>query len=320
MSRSMTHAFLCMLVLAAIITPLSSTAAKSKPIRVSFAPLHFVYDGIEYVPPADQRAFIYEGTTYIPIRFMSYLFDKAVVWDGDTYTVSVEEPNKEESIMIQEYKLNTMARDSEITTVDKSKITYTNIEVIYRNVTYVFNGIESEGPAEPSGLFFNDRIYVPFRYFGNMIDLEIDWDDKTYTISAESAEYKQALELMEAVYETTRSQTQGASGTGSETVEAARYDKIIASVEQSIASLQSEAEDFYFSLLLQYTKAKTVAEKAQFIETGRSKLSEYDQRFADLMGALRNELSENGFSTEQADLYEEEYEAIKQLARSFIGL
>ena len=31
-------------------------------------PMHFTFDGEEYAPPEGQQGFIYEGTTYVPIR------------------------------------------------------------------------------------------------------------------------------------------------------------------------------------------------------------------------------------------------------------
>lgn len=54
-----------------------------------------VADGIEYIPTNvnGERVdtFLYNGTTYVPIRAMSELFGKGVTWDGTTGTVYIGE-------------------------------------------------------------------------------------------------------------------------------------------------------------------------------------------------------------------------------------
>lgn len=83
-----------------------------------------VADGIEYIPTNvnGERVdtFLYNGTTYVPIRAMSELFGKGVTWDGTTGTVYIgDNPNTHQWLLdvckpyrtdvFREYKTVTMA-------------------------------------------------------------------------------------------------------------------------------------------------------------------------------------------------------------------
>ncbi|AOY75291.1 stalk domain-containing protein [Clostridium formicaceticum] len=58
-------------------------------IEVSFRPLKYYVDGIEKAPPTDQAGFIYNGRTYVPLKFVSETLGKEVKWDGDTSSIHI---------------------------------------------------------------------------------------------------------------------------------------------------------------------------------------------------------------------------------------
>ena len=59
-------------------------------IEVYFKNLKYMFDGTEKNPTSEQgQGFIYNGTTYVPLRFVSEALGKEVQWDGDTDTVWV---------------------------------------------------------------------------------------------------------------------------------------------------------------------------------------------------------------------------------------
>jgi hypothetical protein len=60
-------------------------------ITVNFLPLKYFFDGVEKRPPGDQNGFVYQGTTYVPLRFVSDSFDKKVAWEGSTYSIYLGE-------------------------------------------------------------------------------------------------------------------------------------------------------------------------------------------------------------------------------------
>lgn len=65
--------------------------ASGTQIEVFFRDLKFKFDGIEKAPTADQGGpgFIHNGTTYVPLRFVSEALGKEVNFDEDTGTVWV---------------------------------------------------------------------------------------------------------------------------------------------------------------------------------------------------------------------------------------
>jgi hypothetical protein len=64
-------------------------ATDSTPIDVYFKKLKYVFNGIEKAPASTEQGFIYQGTTYVPLRFVSESLDKELRWDGDTGTISI---------------------------------------------------------------------------------------------------------------------------------------------------------------------------------------------------------------------------------------
>lgn len=63
-------------------------------IEVAFRNLTYMFDGVEKAP-IDGKGFIYEGTTYVPLRFMSDSLGKKVAFDEATSTIWVgNNPNQ----------------------------------------------------------------------------------------------------------------------------------------------------------------------------------------------------------------------------------
>jgi foldase protein PrsA len=76
-------------------TMLSGTAAwaAGTQIEVTYRNLKYMFDGIEQAP-SEGKGFIYEGTTYVPARFISESLGKKVEWDETNDTIWIgENPN-----------------------------------------------------------------------------------------------------------------------------------------------------------------------------------------------------------------------------------
>ncbi|MFD0669890.1 peptidylprolyl isomerase [Cohnella sp. GCM10027633] len=69
---------------------LSGTAAfaASGQIKVAFRNLTYMFDGVEKVPTGG-KGFIYDDTTYVPLRFVSEALGKKVEWDEANSTIWV---------------------------------------------------------------------------------------------------------------------------------------------------------------------------------------------------------------------------------------
>ncbi|KRF10745.1 peptidylprolyl isomerase [Paenibacillus sp. Soil787] len=67
---------------------LSGTAAfaTNSQIEVAFRSLKYMFDGVEKAP-SEAKGFIYEGSTYVPLRFVSEALGKKVEWDEENETI-----------------------------------------------------------------------------------------------------------------------------------------------------------------------------------------------------------------------------------------
>jgi foldase protein PrsA len=72
----------------------SVALASSSQIEVAFRSLKYMFDGVEKVP-TEEKGFIYEGSTYVPLRFIQETLGKPVEWDEANETIWIgSNPNK----------------------------------------------------------------------------------------------------------------------------------------------------------------------------------------------------------------------------------
>ncbi|MCZ8521433.1 MULTISPECIES: peptidylprolyl isomerase [Paenibacillus] len=72
------------LTLGTMLTGSAVYAAGASQIEVVFREIKYLFDGVEKQPTAEQgQSFIYNGTTYVPLRFVSEALGEKVEWDGD---------------------------------------------------------------------------------------------------------------------------------------------------------------------------------------------------------------------------------------------
>lgn len=84
-----------------------SYAASSTSIGVNFLPLKFFVDGVEKRMPDSQKGFVYQGTTYVPLRFVAESLGKQVGYDGPTYSVYVGKQKEGTVTYLEEMKTHT---------------------------------------------------------------------------------------------------------------------------------------------------------------------------------------------------------------------
>jgi len=69
---------------------LAAAATVEQQITVYFRPLRYLFDGLERTPPAGEQGFIYQGRTYVPLRFMAESLGRPVEFvDGTIYVGAV---------------------------------------------------------------------------------------------------------------------------------------------------------------------------------------------------------------------------------------
>lgn len=142
--------------------PSTTTKAANNTIKVQSMNVNLIFDGVSIQPPAGQYVFMYNNTTYVPLRFMSYALQKSVAWDAKNVKVTVAEPSSSELVVIKEYLMN--ATNGSSTSAAAAK----NIALNQVKASYVFNGATKALPTGQSSFILNGSLYVPLRFYRNL--------------------------------------------------------------------------------------------------------------------------------------------------------
>ena len=82
------------LTVTTMVTAFSETIEKA--ISVVFDDYHIYIDGADKSDiPDGKSAFIYDGTTYVPLRYIGESMGKQVTWDGDTKSIYINDDGSE---------------------------------------------------------------------------------------------------------------------------------------------------------------------------------------------------------------------------------
>jgi hypothetical protein len=301
------------LSLAVIMGVAAQASAAQAPMDVDVyqVAMHFTFDGKEYAPSVDQQGFIYEGTTYVPIRFISYSLDKAVNWDPNTYTVTISEPKATEKINISEYKLNTQVYSKSTEKFDKSKLAPSNLKVYKEKINYVFDGVKKSPSDELPGYIVDGSLFVPIRFFSESVGKTINWDSETYTVSAvtKEEEKKPEVKLPETKPETkpVTPPIIGGGGGGGGGITKPSEASINAEAKERMSALESKAAGVLLELYAKYLATNDESLKAQ----GRAYIAETDTKFEQIMSDTETKLTSNGYDRSVIDTYRSDYEKKK---------
>ncbi|MFD1904492.1 stalk domain-containing protein [Paenibacillus rhizoplanae] len=254
-------------VTVAAATPVATATAApikaSNAIKVQNVDVTLLFDGVALQPPAGQHVFMYNNTTYVPLRFMSYALQKSVSWDAKNLKVTVAEPSSSEMVVIKEYLMNATSSPS----YAAKNITLNNV-----NASYVFSGSTKALPKGQSSYLLNGSIYVPLRFLSESVGNSISWNSKTKTITANSKNYEEntasakptdkgispAASATPAPAATPAAEPGGAAGgsgsagTGSGKVS---YESITSETEAKLSALQSQSQAALTGILLEYLSA-----------------------------------------------------------------
>ena len=81
--------FLAGVIIGSIVFSSSLAQAWTSQLQVDFVPLIYFFNGVQQYPASDQQGFIYNGRTYVPLRFMAEASGLSVDWDGHTNSIYV---------------------------------------------------------------------------------------------------------------------------------------------------------------------------------------------------------------------------------------
>jgi len=317
-----------MTVLAAVVAlwvVLTASAASGsvegeKKLTVAPTPSSIIVNGVSLAPPVGEEGFIFEGTTYVPLRFMSNAAEKTVFWDAATSTVHVSEPTKAEKTLIQRTNASYVVEGDNGSSAAQTKTK--GITVYTRSISYVFDGKQVEPVAGKQGFIFNNKVYVPLRFFSEAVGRNVLWDPATHAIRIEA---KATVVNAGGIAPGAGNPSPGGGAAGGVTpgagggipggggaVTKPSYDSIIASAETQISSLQNSCQSSLSSLASQYFAASNEDARSALIDQGTAKLAECDSSFDSIMSSLESELTKHGYSTTAVGEYRSAYSAMKQ--------
>jgi hypothetical protein len=309
--------------------PLSASAAKLtnttqntitnsiNSIKVQSMNVNMIFDGVSIGPPAGQYVFMYNNTTYVPLRFMSYALQKSVSWDAKSVKVTVAEPSNSELVVIKEYLMNATNGNSSLAVAK-------NIVFNQVKASYVFNGSIKELPAGQSSFILNGSLYVPLRFLSESVGNNISWDQKTKTITAASKAYqgqsnsnsisnnRKDLSLVATPVPTDKT---GAVGVGSAGNGKVSYETITSETEAKLTALKNQSQSTLISIAFEYLGATDEASKKSIKAKGGEQLASFTSSFNSIVADTEQKLNSNGYSTAIISQYRSEFEAQLQLGK-----
>lgn len=167
-------------------------------IPVSYKNIKVVVDGKTL--STDKEPFIYDGTTYLPVRAVAEAVGKSVGWDGNTNTVTLGSVATNNALPVEKYSRNLPAPigTSQTITTDSylgdSKVTITVLDAV--------RGDSAWRKIKDANMF-NDKAPEGKEYVLAKVSANVEWveDDKSIDLSsysftafsAENVEYKSAF-------------------------------------------------------------------------------------------------------------------------------
>ncbi|MFD5022800.1 copper amine oxidase N-terminal domain-containing protein [Paenibacillus sp. NPDC058367] len=292
---------------AAVLSTTTKTANTT--IKVQSMNVNMIFDGVSIQPPVGQYVFMYNNTTYVPVRFMSYALQKSVAWDAKNVKVTVAEPSRSELVVIKEYLMNATNNSTAAATK--------NIVLNQVNASYVFNGSTKALPTGQSSFILNGSLYVPLRFLSESVGHNISWDQKTKTITAASKAYQEQGGTKDpspgatpAPTDTTSGAAGGAAGTGK-----VSYETITSETEAKLVALKDQSQSTLMSIALEYLGAKDEASKKSIKAKGVQQLSAFSASFNSIVADTEQKLNSNGYSTAIISQYRSEFESQLQLGK-----
>ena len=164
-------------ILAAAMLPGSAVWARTGEERISVSyqdiKLYINQERATLTDPngAVVEPFIYEGTTYLPLRSVAESLEKNVAWDGEKNLVSLTDGAEKKEQQKLEYT---------------PKIAEETISVTYRNIAVSLNGTAltlqtaDQKSAEP--FIYEGTTYLPLRAVAEATETEVTWDGETKSI------------------------------------------------------------------------------------------------------------------------------------------
>jgi len=310
MSRSISKLLGAALVAVFLLTQAVPVSAKSEAIKIQTSSFQLNFDGKSLVLPSGQHVFAVNGTSYVPLRFVSYALKKTVEWNGNTSTVTVAEPTKDQLVILNEYLMNATARNGNAFT--KGDVA---IKITPKAAKFIFDGKEKKITAGQSAYLLDGTLYVPVRFMSESTGVAIQWDPIKKQITGESKLYQEQNKGSNTnstsgpdkgttgnnAGNNTGNNTGGNNGGGSAgnpgVPAKPTYESITSNAEQRLTTLEDSTKNKLIDLVFTYKKTTDKAEKKKLIEQGNSIVANTTAQFNQILSETEKQLANNGYST-----------------------
>jgi len=307
MRRSISKLLGAALIAVFLLTQATPASAKSELIKVQTSSFQLNFDGKSLLLPSGQYVFAVNGTSYVPLRFVSYALKKTVEWNGNTSTVTVAEPTKDQLVILNEYLMNATARNGNAFT--KGNVA---INVTPKAAKFIFDGKEKKITSGQSAYMLDGTLYVPVRFMSESTGVAIQWDPVKKQITGESKLYQEQNKGNNTNPPsgpdkgTTGNNAGGNNGSGSNGGGSAgnpgvpakpTYESITASAEQRLTTLEDSTKNQLIDLALTYLKTTDKTEKKKLVEQGNSIVASATAQFNQIVSETEKQLTANGYST-----------------------
>lgn len=303
--------FKLLAVLIALMMTFSSVASATAANTVSAksAEVQLVFDGQTLKLPEGQYVFMLKGTTYVPVRFVSYALQKNVSWDNASSTVSVSSPTDAQLKNLQSYLQTLITKSGE-----KASAVGVSKALTEKAAKFVFDGKEVKLPAGQAAYILNGSLYVPVRFMSESSGVKITWDQQTKQIAAASPSSSNSSSANGGGSTTPTTPSQGSTdssgggttpvsggsggtggGGGGGTVTKPSYESITSSTKSKLEALEATCEQTMMAIAGDYIAGKLTVEQAK--AKGNLKLEECKTKFNGIVDDAEQQLKSNGYST-----------------------
>ena len=167
--------FLLALCLAFVMATPAFALQETHSIEITYRGIAITLDGQEIVPvDADGNSvepFLYNGTTYLPVRGVANALSLDVAWDGTTNTVTLT------------------SGGTPVNPLEAAKSTQgtATVSATYRDISIIIDGTELV-PTDAAGnmvepFLIDGTTYLPVRAISEALGLNVTWDNATSTVA-----------------------------------------------------------------------------------------------------------------------------------------
>ncbi len=150
-------------------------------------------DGKEFIPVDSDGAavevFLYNGTTYLPVRGISNLFGLGIEWDNESKSVYLGTRGGKE---LPKYSGTASVETTPFAVEAKTVTVHTGASIYFNDKHFVPTGSDGETVEV---FLYNGTTYLPVRAISTLMNAEIDWDQNNKTVLLSTAEKEPELDV-----------------------------------------------------------------------------------------------------------------------------